>query len=66
MPRNPRGFKKAFLSGASEAFLRTLGIDKRFIDESDDDDEEGGCSRKQAKEKYPKGKLSEDQKLWVG
>ena len=55
--------KKSFLSDNSKSFLRSLGIDERFI--SDDDD--GGYSPKGAKGKKPKkGKKTAWQKLQEG
>ena len=58
--------KKSFLSADSKSFLRSLGIDKRFISD-DDDDDDGGYSPKGAKGKKPKkGKKTAWQKLQEG
>ena len=40
------------LSADSKSFLRSIGVDERFI--SDDDDDDGGYSPKGAKGKKPK------------
>ena len=56
--------KKSFLSDNSKSFLRSLGIDERFIS---DDDDDGGYSPKGAKGKKPKkGKKTAWQKLQEG
>ena len=56
------GFKKAALSGAAKGFLKSVGIDPKFID--DDDDEE---SPKAAKGKQPKKiKKTEAERLAEG
>ena len=44
------GFKKAALSGAAKGFLKSVGIDPKFVDDDDDDDE----TPKGAKGKQPK------------
>ena len=57
--------KKSFLSADSKSFLRSLGIDERFI--GDDDDDDGGYSPKGAKGKKPKkAKKTAWQKLQEG
>ena len=57
--------KKSTLSADSKSFLRSLGVDERFI--SDDDDDDGGYSPKGAKGKKPKkAKKTELQKLQEG
>ena len=62
------GWKKAALSGAAKATLRKLGIDSKFLDKYDTEDEdEGGYSpKKKPKGKYPKAKKTEAQKLQEG
>ena len=56
--------KKSTLSADSKSFLRSLGIDERFIS---DDDDDGGYSPKGAKGKKPKkGKKTAWQKLQEG
>ena len=47
------GFKKAALSGAAKGFLRSIGVDPKYIDD-DDDEESGGYSPKGRKGKQPK------------
>ena len=42
------GFKKAALSGVTKGFLKSIGIDSKFIDDAEDD------SPKAAKGKQPK------------
>ena len=57
--------KKSFLSADSKSFLRSLGVDERFISDGDDDD--GGYSPKGAKGKKPKkAKKTAWQKLQEG
>ena len=57
--------KKSFLSADSKSFLRSLGVDERFI--GDDDDDDGGYSPKGAKGKKPKkAKKTAWQKLQEG
>ena len=62
------GWKKAALSGAAKATLRKLGIDSKFLDQYDTEDEdEGGYSpKKKPKGKYPKAKKTEAEKLQEG
>ena len=56
--------KKFTLSADSKSFLRSIGIDERFIG---DDDDDGGYSPKGAKGKKPKkAKKTETQKLQEG
>ena len=58
------GFKKAALSGATKGFLRSIGIDPKFIN---DDNESGGYTPKGAKGKQPKkAKKTETEKLTEG
>ena len=45
------GFKKAALSGATKGFLKSIGIDPKFIDDDDDDQDD---TPKGAKGKQPK------------
>ena len=47
------GFKKAALSGAAKGFLKSVGIDPKFIDDDDDDDDYDETP-KGAKGKQPK------------
>ena len=56
------------MSGAAKATLRKVGVDPKFIDKYDtDDDDEGGYSPKgKGKGKYPKAKKSEAEKLQEG
>ena len=59
--------KKSFLSADSKSFLRSLGVDERFISDGDDDDDDGGYSPKGAKGKKPKkAKKTAQQKLQEG
>ena len=61
--------KKSFLSDNSKSFLRSLGIDERFISDGDgdDDDDDGGYSPKGFKGKKPKkAKKTAWQKLQEG
>ena len=44
------GFKKAALSGAAKGFLKSVGIDPKFIDDDDEDDTPKGTKGKQPKE----------------
>ena len=62
------GWKKAALSGAAKSTLKKLGIDSKFLDRYDTEDEdEGGYSpKKKPKGKYPKTKKTETQKLQEG
>ena len=62
------GWKKAALSGAAKSTLRKLGIDSKFLDKYDTEDEdEGGYSpKKKPKGKYPKAKKTEAEKLQEG
>ena len=61
------GFKKAALSGATKGFLRSIGIDPKFID---DNDESRGYTPKGERRKQPKkAKKTETEKLpegWEG
>ena len=66
-PNSTGGVKKAALLGATKAFLKQLGVDKRFIGDTDEDDnDEGGYSPKKAKKKYSKAKKTTVQKLQEG
>ena len=58
------GFKKATLSGAAKGFLKSIGVDPKYID----DDDDGGYSPKgKAKGKQPKkAKKTEWEKLTEG
>ena len=57
--------KMSFLSADSKSFLRSLGVDERFISDGDDDD--GGYSPKGVKGKKPKkAKKTAQQKLQEG
>ena len=62
------GWKKAALSGAAKATLRKIGVDSKFLDKYDTEDEdEGGYSpKKKPKGKYPKAKKTETEKLQEG
>jgi len=55
--------KKAVLSGAAKGFLRSVGIDERFIENEDDS---GGYSPNSKKKKYKKAKKTEVEKLKEG
>ena len=59
------GFKKAALSGAIKGILKKIGVDPKFMD-SYDTDEEGGYTPKRKKQKYPKAKKTEAEKLQEG
>ena len=62
-PKKSGGFKKAALSGAAKGFLRSIGVDPKYIN----DDESGGYSPKGAKGKQPKKiKKTESEKLSQG
>ena len=64
--KKSRGFKKATLSGATKGFLRSIGIDPKFIDD-DDEDESGSYIPKGGKGKQPKNsKKTETEKLTEG
>ena len=66
-PKKSGGFKKAALSGAAKGFLKSIGVDPKYIDDDDDDDESGGYSPKGAKGKQPKKiKKTEAEKLSQG
>ena len=67
-PSSAKSWKKAVLSGATKAALKKAGVDPKFIDKYDTDDEdEGGYSPKgKGKGKYPKAKKSEAEKLQAG
>ena len=67
-PSSGKSWKKSALSGATKGVLKKVGIDPKFIDKYDTDDEdEGGYSpRSKGKGKYPKAKQSEAEKLWEG
>ena len=57
------GFKKAALSGAAKGFLKSLGVDPKFVDDDDDEDE----SPQAAKGKQPKKiKKTETERLAEG
>ena len=56
------GFKKAALSGAAKGFLKSIGVDPKYID----DDDEGGYSPKGKGKEPKKAKKTETQKLWEG
>ena len=61
------GYKKAALSGAAKGFLRSIGIDPKFIDDDDKEDESGGYTPKGAKGKQlKKAKKTETEKLTEG
>ena len=62
------GWKKAALSGATKGLMKKIGVDPKFVDKYDTEDEdEGGYSpKKKPKGKYPKAKKSETEKLWEG
>ena len=58
------GFKKAALSGAAKGFLRSIGVDPKYIDDDDDDESE---TPKGAKGKQPKKiKKTEAERLTEG
>ena len=66
-PKKSGGFKKAALSGATKGFLRSIGVDPKFIDDDDDEDESGGYSPKGRKGKQPKKiKKTEAERLTEG
>ena len=60
------GWKKAALSGATKGFMKKIGIDPKFVDSFDTDDEGGYSPKKKGKGKYPKAKKTEAEKLQEG
>ena len=57
------GFKKAALSGAAKGFLKSFGVDPKFVDDDDDEDEPPPA----AKGKQPKKiKKTETERLAEG
>ena len=62
------GWKKAALSGATKGLMKKIGVDSKFLDQYDTEDEdEGGYSpKKKPKGKYPKAKKTETEKLQEG
>ena len=60
------GWKKAALSGATKGLMKKIGVDPKFVDSYDTDDEGGYSPKKKPKGKYPKAKKSEAEKLWEG
>ena len=60
------GWKKAALSGATKGLMKKIGVDPKFVDSYDTEDEGGYSPKKKPKGKYPKGKKSESEKLWEG
>ena len=62
MKKKSGGFKKAALSGATKGFLKSIGIDPKFIDDEDEDE-----TPKAAKGKQPKKiKKTEAERLTEG
>ena len=60
------GFKKAALSGAAKGFLKSFGVDPKFVDD-DEDEEEEEETPKAAKGKQPKKiKKTETERLAEG
>ena len=60
------GWKKAALSGATKGLMKKIGIDPKFVDSFDTDDEGGYSPKKKGKGKYPKAKKTEAEKLQEG
>ena len=64
------GWKKAALSGATKGLMKKIGVDPKFLDRydtEDEDEDEGGYSpTKKPKGKYPKAKKTEAEKLQEG
>ena len=60
------GWKKAALSGATKSVFIKVGVDPKFIDKYDTDDKGGYSPKGKGKEKYPKAKKSEAEKLQEG
>ena len=60
------GFKKAALSGATKGFLKSIGIDPKFIDDDDEDDTPKGAKGKQPKKikKTEADRLAEGWEEW--
>lgn len=60
------GFKKAVLSGAAKGFLKSVGIDPKFVDNEDDDDDDDDTPKSRGKQPLKKAKKTERQKLQEG
>ena len=60
------GWKKATLSGATKGLVKKIGVDPKFVDSFDTDDEGGYSPKKKGKGKYPKAKKTEAEKLQEG
>ena len=60
------GFKKAALSGATKGFLKSVGIDPKFIDDEDKDESPKGAKGKRPKKikKTEAEKLAEGWEEW--
>ena len=59
-------WKKAALSGATKGLMKKIGIDPKFVDSFDTDDEGGYSPKKKGKGKFPKAKKTEAEKLQEG
>ena len=59
-------WKKAALSGATKGLMKKIGIDPKFVDSCDTDDEGGYSPKKKGKGKYPKAKKTDAEKLQEG
>ena len=64
--KKSEGFKKAALSGAAKGFLKSVGIDPKFIDDDDEDDTPKGAKGKQPKKikKTEADRLAEGCEEW--
>ena len=60
------GWKKETLSGATKGLMKKIGVDPKFVDSFDTDDEGGYSPKKKGKGKYPKAKKTEAEKLQEG
>ena len=60
------GWKKATLSGATKGLMKKIGVDPKFVDSFDTDEEGGYSPKKKGKGKYPKAKKTEAEKLQEG
>ena len=60
------GFKKAALTGATKGFLKSIGIDPKFVDDNHDDDTPKGSRGKLPKKikKTEAGRLAEGWEEW--
>ena len=69
LPSNSKksgGFKKAALSGATKGFLKSIGIDPKFIDDDAEDETPKGAKGKQPKKirKTEAERLAEGWEEW--